>query len=237
MQEFKKNKNVVKLEPKPMKVEGKLLDLKNKGAGFRVKPGMTGRGGEEKKTKRFHSPKGTMEPTDKKGNKHKIPLNPPFPKGEGETSNSISWQVEEGKEDTRLSFAGKLILFVLVLTAGIGYILESPIMVLTFILFTIVFYMLMKRGKSNVDIQIDLHGVKVGGTLYSYDNLKSFWVFYDPPYEKYLSIGTKSSFSPYVRIKLDTQNPVEVRNFLIEYLPEEQHPSPFMEVMMERLGL
>ena len=131
----------------------------------------------------------------------------------------------------------KLFIFLMLLVAVIGFIMDSPMMVLTFLLFAIVFYFFLKREKENVKIDIRFNGIKVGETLYTFDNLKSFWVFYDPPYEKYLSIATKSTFTPFVRIKLDEQDPVEIRKFLIKYLQEEEHPSPFMEIIMERLGL
>lgn len=153
------------------------------------------------------------------------------------TKDEISWQVEEGGNNEKMSLAAKLIIFILLLTAAAGFIMESPIMVLTFILFTIVFYLFLKKEKRSIIVEVNSRGIKMDGAVYLYENLKSFWVFYDPPYEKYLSIATKSALFPFVRIKLGAQNPVELRNYLVAYLTEVEHQAPFLEVMMERLGL
>lgn len=228
MKEFKKNLNVVKLEPKPVKMPKRLLDLKKgkKNSSF-DKLRMTGREEEKKQDNRGNLASRFRENDRREsGNDNK-----------NDNKDSISWVVQEGGGGKEMTFAGKLFIFLMLLVAVIGFIMDSPMMVLTFLLFAIVFYFFLKREKENVKINIRFNGVKVGETLYTFDNLKSFWVFYDPPYEKYLSIGTKSSFTPFVRIKLNEQDPVEIRNFLIEYLSEEEHPSPFMEIMMERLGL
>lgn len=226
MQEIKKNQHIVKLEPKPVKIEGKLLDLKNKGTGFRVKPWITKRNPE------------IMKKTEIPVFAEMTEVNKGIDdRGKSSKENGITWQVEEAGNGGKFPLAGKLIIFVLLLTAAAGFIMKSPIMVLTFLLFVIVFYVFMKKGKRSVNVSVDFRGIGIDNSIYSYDKLKSFWVFYDPPYEKYLSIGTKSTLSPFVRIKLGAQNPVELRSYLLSYLVEAEHPAPFLEIMMERFGL
>jgi hypothetical protein len=87
--------------------------------------------------------------------------------------------------------------------------------------FSITTYGLKKPRE--IRLAITPKGVKVNQVLYKFENLKSFWIFYDPPEIKELSLRSKKTIMPYIKIPLGEQNPVEVRKVLIKYLPERKH--------------
>ncbi|MDP3795111.1 MAG: hypothetical protein Q8R13_04265, partial [bacterium] len=70
---------------------------------------------------------------------------------------------------------------------------------------------------------IDGLGVTIDARSHPYETLSSFWIFYDPPHVRELSLRSKQRFLPYIRIPLADQNPVEIRRLLIQYLPERRH--------------
>ena len=87
--------------------------------------------------------------------------------------------------------------------------------------FLIITYSLKKPD--DVKISITPKGVKVNNAFYEFDNLRSFWIFYDPPEIKELSIRSKKTIMPYVKIPIGNKNPAEIRKHLIKYLPEKKH--------------
>jgi len=83
--------------------------------------------------------------------------------------------------------------------------------------------MYASKRPREISLAITPQGVKVERTLYTYENLRSFWLFYDPPEIRELSLRSKKTVMPYIRIPLGEQDPVEIRQMLIKYLPEKKH--------------
>lgn len=116
-------------------------------------------------------------------------------------------------------------LFSAIFLAGIviyALITNSPIMAITFILIGVVGYLFLQKEPTIVNFSITPNGILAGHEIYEFDSLKSFWIFYDPPYEKKLSIKSKSTFTPFIHFPLGNENPVEIRNILIKFIPEEK---------------
>ncbi len=68
-------------------------------------------------------------------------------------------------------------------------------------------------------------GIQVGKNRHKFEDLKSFWIFYDPPEVKELSIRSRKMFIPYIKIPLDNQDPAKIRKLLLNFLPERRHPN------------
>lgn len=75
-------------------------------------------------------------------------------------------------------------------------------------------------------VKISPLGIHVDNKLYSFEHVKSFWIFYTPPERKELSIELKNALSPHIMLPLGETNPAEVRAVLTQFLSEaEQHES------------
>ena len=96
-----------------------------------------------------------------------------------------------------------------------------------------------KRKHNNVgEISLSPLGIKVGETSHIYSDIKSFWVDYQPELGmEELSLQLKKWYMPYIRIPIDGQNPVRLRDFLIQYIPETKHETTLGEVFARHLGL
>ena len=68
--------------------------------------------------------------------------------------------------------------------------------------------------------QIGDLGVVWDGTLYLYRELGAFSLIYQPPYVSTLYIDTRRTTQPKLRISLEDQDPVAVREHLLQYLSE-----------------
>lgn len=147
------------------------------------------------------------------------------------SSDSVSWQAPEFEvyEKSRLWYSATT----LVLLAIVAYALwnNSPIMAITFILVGVVGYLHLQKDPEVLDFVINHSGVQAGRELYEFDNIESFWIFYDPPHTKTLSLHTKASFMPFVHIPLENEDPVIVREFLMKFIEEEKQEAGFVDAL------
>ena len=103
---------------------------------------------------------------------------------------------------------------------------NSPIMAIVFILIGIVGYIYSQRNPKIVTFTITSKGVLANNEMYLYDNIFSFWIFYEPTHTKVISLHTKASMLPFVHIPIENENPVKLRELLMQNIPEiKQDPS------------
>ncbi|MEF3692040.1 MAG: hypothetical protein V3574_03230 [Candidatus Moraniibacteriota bacterium] len=103
---------------------------------------------------------------------------------------------------------------------------DSPIMAITFLLIGIVGYIQLERFPRVLDFRVTTDGVMAGNELYEFENIKSFWIFYEPPHTKILSLHTDAMLTPFIHIPVHQIDPVKLRQILLEYVPEvKQKPT------------
>lgn len=90
-----------------------------------------------------------------------------------------------------------------------------------FILLTILVLYFSRQRPREIAVKIDARGLKLNDLQIRYDNLKSFWIVYDPPAVKILNFETTAYLNRYLTIQLADQDPVAARDLLLEHLPED----------------
>jgi len=148
-----------------------------------------------------------------------------------EVVDSVSWRAPE-YEVYEKSATWYLVAIVL-LGIIIAYALwkDSPIMAITFILIGVVGYLQLQKEPRILDFSINHNGIRAGNEIYEFDNIESFWIFYDPPHTKTLSLHTNASFIPFVHIPLADEDPVVVREVLMKFVPEEKQEAGFVDAL------
>jgi len=116
--------------------------------------------------------------------------------------------------------------YVIMITAGIGLVtyglLSSNFLFsLIIILFAIILFLHEHQEPLQVQFAITELGIVVGSKFYPYTEMENFYIIYDPKHTKTLYLHTKSIARPNISIPLLDQNPIEVRNFLRQYIPED----------------
>lgn len=127
----------------------------------------------------------------------------------------------------------------LALLAIIGYAIytNSPIMAITFILIGVVGYIFINREPRVIDFAVTRDGVLAGRELYDFDNIKSFWIFYEPHDIKVVSLHTKSLMMPYAHIPIHEEDPVRIRGILLQYIPEVKQEPSLVDTFERLLGI
>lgn len=124
----------------------------------------------------------------------------------------------------------------LILAAIIAYavITNSPIMAITFILIGIVGYIHLQKNPRVLDFKITRDGVSAGNEIYEFDQIKSFWIFYEPPHTRILSLRTKGSLVPFIHIPIHQEDPGKIRKTLLKSIPEKKQSFTLIDTL-ERL--
>lgn len=127
----------------------------------------------------------------------------------------------------------------LVLLAIIGYAAytNSPVMAITFILIGVVGYIFINRDPRTIDFAVTRDGLLAGREFYDFDNIQSFWIFYEPHDIKVISLHTKGLLMPFVHIPIHEEDPVRIREVLLEYLPEVKQEPSVVDTFERLLGI
>jgi len=64
-------------------------------------------------------------------------------------------------------------------------------------------------------------GIFIGSKFIEYEDLRSFYIIYYPPEIKNLYFETKSVIKQRIVVPLEDQNPVYIREILLNYLDED----------------
>ena len=104
-------------------------------------------------------------------------------------------------------------------------------------LFAITAGMLVNKKPEVHQFEISRKGVQIGTLLYPYSNLESFWVE-DSGYEDKIILRSRQVGQPIFSIPFDsTEIDAEmIRDYLLDYLDEEELEEPLHQEFMKFLG-
>jgi hypothetical protein len=130
-----------------------------------------------------------------------------------------------------LVISGILVIYSIIVT---NYLFAIIVVMLAIVINT-----LTRKEPQMLNIAITTKGVKIDEKLYTYDDdLASFWILYNPPDLKTLNFSRKQRIAPDLVIQLENQNPLKVRELLLDHLTEdvekEEHP---VDKIARRFGL
>ncbi len=147
----------------------------------------------------------------------------------------LTWTAPEftkHKKDAGWFITGGVIALALLIFALYG---KNFLFALIIILAAFSVFVWSQKEPQRIQFSLTPKGVAIGKTIYSFDNLESFWIFYNPPEIKYLSIISKKLFMPKIAIPIGNEDPDEIREILIEFLPEKEQHESLIDVLGRHL--
>lgn len=150
-------------------------------------------------------------------------------------TRAIKWSALEfakHEKDPAWFIVGGLIAIALLTTAILT---KNFLFGLIIILSSFSLFIWTQKQPKKINFSLTSSGLKIQDNIYAYDNLKSFWIFYEPPEIKYLSIESKKLFMPRIIIPIANENPNDIRKFLLKYLPEEKQHESLIDILARRL--
>lgn len=116
---------------------------------------------------------------------------------------------------------------------------NSPVVAITFILLGITGYLVLNKPPRFLDFAIFYRGVIVGKEIYEFENIESFWIFYEPEETgmKVLSLHISGALLPFVHLPIGKEDPVKIREALIKFIPEVKQDVGLVETVERLLGI
>jgi len=149
----------------------------------------------------------------------------------------ISWQADEPESQNKnflwFGIAGLFILAIVIF----AIFSKSALMALLFILIGAVLYLSGFRKPQTLKCSITKTGIVLQKRIYNWTDLESFWIFYDSPRIKLMSIKSKKTLMPYLTMPLASENPAQIRKILLKYLPEKEQEESLIDNIGKKLGL
>ncbi|MSU76171.1 hypothetical protein EXS54_01720 [Patescibacteria group bacterium] len=93
---------------------------------------------------------------------------------------------------------------------------------LTAVVFALATYVVMRHAGDKprtITYSISRLGIQVGDKFYPYNDLKQYWIVYNPPIRT-LSFQLTSRFKPLIKMNIGEVDPDAIREALKEHLPE-----------------
>jgi len=128
-----------------------------------------------------------------------------------------------------------IILIVLIIVLSI---IRYNLLTLIFLgLLLFVFILKMKTYKETASITLNNGNLIFRREIIPFKDIESFWLDYTPSGIKELSIQQKKWYMPYLKIPLEDQDPVKIREFLIDFIPEIEHEETLSDTISRKLGI
>jgi hypothetical protein len=132
-----------------------------------------------------------------------------------------------------------LLYIIFLFIALIAYALyaNSPIMAITFVLFGVVGYIHLGKQPRILDFMLTYDGIIAGREIFHYENIKSFWIFYEADDIKVISLHIDSYLTPFIHIPIHDEDPVAIREILLNYIEEIKQEPSIVDTLERFLGI
>ena len=122
-------------------------------------------------------------------------------------------------ERGKLWYISFTIVFLALLTYS--YLSDNLLFAIILVIFAILYFTSIKEDPVTMETAITEDGIFIGSKFIEYEDLRSFYIIYYPPEIKNLYFETKSVIKQRIVVPLEDQNPVYIREILLNYLDED----------------
>ncbi|MFH1790148.1 MAG: hypothetical protein ABH832_03735 [bacterium] len=143
----------------------------------------------------------------------------------------FTWKVKEYEDESKTRGWYVFIGVVGVLLFAFGLFTSNYLFVMIVVLFGIIMFLHGMQPSLEVDFAITDTGIIVGNKFYTFGELESYWLIYNPPSIKNLYFSFDRMLKHRLRIPLLDNDPRPIREFLDEYIEEDldQEDEPFSD--------
>jgi len=153
-----------------------------------------------------------------------------------DADRGIEWEADEYEKISKSGYwygGATAFLFLLVV---IGVIARSYFFIAFIVFAAILFLYYSLRTPRRLLFSVTPDGISAGSKLYSYRNLKSFWIF-DRNGKAELSLETTSVINSVVVIPIVGVDLGELRQYLAQYAEEAEHIENFFDRVSRFIGI
>jgi hypothetical protein len=150
--------------------------------------------------------------------------------------NKVSWKSLEYKKKEKTADWYWAVIIIAISIVVVSFLVGDGFFGILIIVATMTLLMFSTHEPKLLDIMIDQRGLIINTDMYPFVNLDAFWVDISDPNNHKIIFESKKTFMPLVVIPLDEYHHLDIRDFLLQYLPEKEMHEPVSQKIMEKLG-
>lgn len=150
--------------------------------------------------------------------------------------NKISWKALEYKRKDKTADWYWAVILISLAIVVISFIIHNVFFAILIIISTGILISFSLVAPRMVEISINQKGITVKKEMYPYASLESFWVESMDEENQKILLKSKKLIMPLIAIPLEEHHHLDVREFLLQYLPEVEMHEPLSQKIMEKLG-
>jgi hypothetical protein len=154
------------------------------------------------------------------------------------TQKTIAWKaldhIKEKNSEDWFWIVGIIAVGMIILAVFFDNILFALLIALA----TFSSFLLAHSSPREIDYEISRKGIRSGDSIYPFSSIESFWIVDEDGYERdRVLLKSKKLFMPMITIPVGNGADLEeVREYLLQYVKEEEMNEPFYEYLMHLLG-
>ena len=150
--------------------------------------------------------------------------------------NKVSWKSLEYTKKERTADWYWAVIIIAISIVVISFLTGDGFFGILIIIATVTLLIFSTHEPKLMDIMIDQRGLIINQDMYPFVNLEAFWVDISEPNNLKIIFQSKKTFMPLIVIPLDEYHHLDIRDFLLQYLPEKEMHEPVSQKIMEKLG-
>ena len=122
-------------------------------------------------------------------------------------------------EKSKLWYFSFIVIFLAMLIYA--YVSNNLLFAIILVIFAVLYLSSAKDDPITMETALTEEGIFIGSKFIPYETLSNFYIIYYPPEIKNLYLEPKNILKQRIAIPLENQNPVHIRNVLLQYLDED----------------
>jgi hypothetical protein len=148
----------------------------------------------------------------------------------------ITWKALEHKKKEKTADWYWAVIIIAISMAAIAFILHNILFGIFLIIATTVLFMFSTKDPQIIEVSIDKRGIVVNKERYPFATIESFWLDISEEKNHKILLRSKKVFMPLIAIPLEDYHHLDIRDLLLEFLPEVEMHEPISHKIMEKLG-
>lgn len=137
-----------------------------------------------------------------------------------EAQQEFVWEMPNHEARDRGPWWYVIVSVVTLLSVAYGIWASNYLFALIIIISAVILLFATEKDPEPILVQVGDHGVVLDGEFVPFDKLANFSVIYHPPATKVIYLERKYSIKPRVKLYMEDEDPVAIREHLLKYLPE-----------------
>ena len=151
-------------------------------------------------------------------------------------NNKLSWQILEYKKKEKTVDWYWAVGIIALSLAIIAFIIGDGLFSIFIIMATAILLAFSNSEPRRFEISLDKRGVSIGKEEHPFATLDEFWVDITEKHAPKILLKSKKITMPLIVIPIEDYDHLDIRDFLLQYLPEKVLHEPLSQKIMEKLG-